>query len=72
MDGAEMEVPLTGGRVARGVVRAGDTVRRPLTDDCERIHRLLGYFERSGFEAAPGSWESMHTANCPAALSMRG
>jgi hypothetical protein len=53
MDGAEIEVPLTGGRVARGVVRVGDTVRRPLTDDSERIHRLLVYFERSGFEAAP-------------------
>jgi hypothetical protein len=39
MDGAEMEVPLTGGFVARGVVRVGDTVRRPLTDDSERIHR---------------------------------
>lgn len=69
VDGAEMEVPLTGGRVARGVVRVGDTVRRPLTDDCERIHRLLGYFERSGFEAAPvlGSRCTRQTAQrrCP-------
>ncbi len=48
-----MEVPLAGGRVARGVVRVGDTVRRPLSDDAGRIHRLLVYFERSGFEAAP-------------------
>jgi hypothetical protein len=50
---AAAEVPLAGGFVARGVVRVGDTVRRPLTDDSERIHRLLAYFERRRFEGAP-------------------
>jgi len=47
------EVPLTGGRVARGVMRAGGTVRRPLTPGSERIHRLLAYFEDCGFDGAP-------------------
>jgi hypothetical protein len=53
VEGAETEVALTGGRVARGVVRVGDTVRRPWPDDSERIHRLLAHLERSGFGAAP-------------------
>jgi Ser/Thr protein kinase RdoA (MazF antagonist) len=53
VDVPETDVPLTGGRVARGVVRVGDTVRRPLTEDSERIHRLLAHFERRGFGAAP-------------------
>jgi Ser/Thr protein kinase RdoA (MazF antagonist) len=49
----QREVPLTGGRVMRGVVRVGDTVRRPLAPGSERIHRLLAYFERRGFDGAP-------------------
>jgi hypothetical protein len=53
VDGPEIEVPLAGGRVARGVVRVGDTVRRPCADDAERIHRLLTHLERCGFDAAP-------------------
>ena len=53
MEGAETEVALAGGRVARGVVRVGDTVRRPWPDDSERIHRLLAHLERSRFGAAP-------------------
>ena len=47
------EVPLTGGRTMRGVVRVGDTVRRPLDAGSERIHRLLAYFEDRGFDGAP-------------------
>jgi hypothetical protein len=35
------------------VVRAGDTVRRPLKPDSERIHRLLTHFENRGFGGAP-------------------
>ncbi len=53
MDDTQREVPLTGGRVTRGVVRAGDTVRRPLNPGSERIHRLLAYFEDCGFDGAP-------------------
>jgi phosphotransferase family enzyme len=52
VDGAEREVPLTGGHTP-GVVRVGDTVRRPLQPGSARIHRLLTYFERCGFDGAP-------------------
>ena len=37
----------------RGVVRAGDTVRRPLTPGSDRIHKLLTYFGHCGFDGAP-------------------
>ena len=52
VDGAAQELPLTGGNTP-GVVRVGDTVRRPLQPGSERIHRLLSYFERCGFDGAP-------------------
>jgi len=52
VDGAGREVPLTGGHTP-GVVRVGDTVRRPLQPGSARIHRLLTYFERCGFDGAP-------------------
>jgi hypothetical protein len=52
MEAAEPELPLTGGHTP-GVVRVGDTVRRPLTPDSERIHRLLRHFESCGFDGAP-------------------
>jgi len=52
VDGAESEVPLTGGHTP-GVVRAGGTVRRPLQPGSERIHRLLLHFERCGFDGVP-------------------
>ena len=45
-------MPLTGGHTP-GVVRVGDTVRRPLQPGSARIHRLLTYFERCGFDGAP-------------------
>jgi hypothetical protein len=45
-------VPLTGGNTP-GVVRVGDTVRRPLNPSSGRVHRLLAYFERCGFGGAP-------------------
>src|SRR5260221_11641733 len=53
VDGAEKEVPRTGTWGARGVVRGGDTVRRPLGDGSERIHRLLCHLESAGFAGAP-------------------
>jgi len=52
VDGADREVPLTGGHTP-GVVRVGDTVRRPLQPGSARIHRLLTHFERCGFDGAP-------------------
>jgi hypothetical protein len=52
VDGAEQEVPLTGGNTP-GVVRVGDTVRKPPRPDSERIHRLLTHLERCGFDAVP-------------------
>jgi hypothetical protein len=44
------EVPLTGGMSTPGVVRVGDTVRRPLKPDSDVVHALLVHFERSGFD----------------------
>jgi len=52
VDDASLEVPLTGGNTP-GVVRVGDTVRRPLNPGSARVHRLLTYFERCGFDGAP-------------------
>jgi hypothetical protein len=49
----EEEVPLTGGRVLRGVVRVGDTVHRPMPADPDYVHGLLAHLERCGFEGAP-------------------
>jgi hypothetical protein len=53
MDGEHDEVPLAGGRIARGVVRVGGTVRRPMPSDPDFVHGLLAHLERCGFEGAP-------------------
>jgi Ser/Thr protein kinase RdoA (MazF antagonist) len=47
------EVPLTGGRLTAGVVRVGDTVRRPTGSHSPFVHRLLRQLEASGFDGAP-------------------
>ncbi|MCD7440084.1 aminoglycoside phosphotransferase family protein [Streptomyces lincolnensis] len=47
------EVPLVGGRVTSGVVRVGDTVRRPVTEASSFVAELLGHLERRGFAGAP-------------------
>jgi thiamine kinase-like enzyme len=47
------ETPLTGGRITAGVVRVGDTVRRPVTRDRTHVHGLLLHLEERGFDAAP-------------------
>ncbi|MGC5015231.1 phosphotransferase [Streptosporangium sp. DT93] len=47
------EIPLLGGDVTEGVVRVGDTVRRPRRASTESVHALLRHLERSGFEGAP-------------------
>jgi hypothetical protein len=48
----EEEIVLTGGISTPGVVRVGQTVRRPLKRDADFIHALLGHFERCGFNGA--------------------
>ena len=47
------EIPLGGGWVTEGVVRVGDTVRRPLSARSPFVHRFLVYLEQAGFGGAP-------------------
>jgi len=49
----ENEIPLSGGRITPGVVRAGDTVRRPVTAASPFVAELLGHLQRRGFTGAP-------------------
>jgi hypothetical protein len=49
----EAEIPLTGGWVTAGVVRVGETVRRPPGPRADFVHRLLLHLEKAGFAAAP-------------------
>ncbi len=51
--GHEPEQPLTGGNVSAGVVRVGDTVRRPAGPWTPAVHALLGHLHAVGFHAAP-------------------
>ncbi|MEU7660782.1 phosphotransferase [Streptomyces lincolnensis] len=46
-------MPLFGGRVTPGVVRVGDTVRRPAITASPFVAELLGHLERCGFAGAP-------------------
>jgi len=52
-DSAATEKPLVGGDVTEGVVRSGDTVRRPRGASSDRVEALLTYLERVGFTGAP-------------------
>src|SRR5690606_35066274 len=47
------EIPLLGGDVTEGVVRVGDTVRRPLGDHSPLVHAVLRHLEAVGFDGAP-------------------
>jgi len=47
------EIFLTGGISTPGVVRVGQTVRRPWKPDSDHINALLVHFERRGFAGAP-------------------
>ena len=49
----QQEVPLAGGMSTPGVVRVGDTVRRPVKPDAGYVHALLRHFEEQGFDGAP-------------------
>ena len=53
-DGAAVrEVPLPGGDVTVGVVRVGDTVRRPMGPPSPLVHEVLAHLERVAFAGAP-------------------
>jgi hypothetical protein len=52
-DDSEPEIPLLGGDVTEGVVRLGDTVRRPVQANSPLVHALLIHLEKSGFDGAP-------------------
>lgn len=47
------EIPLTGGDVTEGLVRVGDTVRRPPGERVEMVRALLKHLEAAGFDGAP-------------------
>ncbi len=47
------EQPLAGGNVNEGVVRVGDTVRRPTGPWTPAVHALLTHLHEVGFRAAP-------------------
>jgi Phosphotransferase enzyme family len=49
----DAETPLIGGRVTSGVVRVGETVRRPVMGDRTVQHELLSHLERRGFKGCP-------------------
>lgn len=49
----DVDVRLAGGRTTSGVVRVGDTVRRPLSPNADFVHRLLRHLESRGFPGAP-------------------
>lgn len=47
------EIPLLGGDVTEGLVRVGDTVRRPPGERAELVRDVLLYLEHVGFDGAP-------------------
>lgn len=49
----EDETPLTGGRLTPGVVRVGDTVRRPASPASAFVAELLALLAERGFTGAP-------------------
>ncbi|MEZ2133086.1 MULTISPECIES: phosphotransferase [unclassified Sinorhizobium] len=49
----DTETPLIGGRIVTGVVRFGDTVRRPIWRDQSNAHALLLHLENQGFDGTP-------------------
>lgn len=51
--GDEAEVPLPGGDVTDGVVRVGNTVRRPVGPHSWLVREVLAHLDRVGFTGAP-------------------
>jgi aminoglycoside phosphotransferase (APT) family kinase protein len=52
-EAGQAEIPLAGGDVTEGVVRVGDTVRRPVGPHSPLVHALLEHLESAGFAGAP-------------------
>ncbi len=52
-DAGSEEKPLMGGRITPGVVRVGDTVRRPQGTHSSFVHKLLQQLEEVGFAGCP-------------------
>jgi len=52
-EAGQAEIPLTGGDVTEGLVRVGDTVRRPVGPHSPLVHALLTHLESVGFDGAP-------------------
>jgi hypothetical protein len=50
---SDIELPLRGGRVTAGIVRVGETVRRPVAGHHSMSQALLRHLEVVGFEATP-------------------
>jgi hypothetical protein len=48
-----VEIPLSGGNATTGVVRVGDTVRRPAGPWTPAVHALLDHLRAVGFRGAP-------------------
>lgn len=57
----QVEIPLAGGRVTPGVVRVGDTVRKPVTANSDLVRRLLKHLRSKGFDSSP---EFLGTDEC--------
>lgn len=49
----QAEIPLAGGDVTEGLVRVGNTVRRPVGPHSPLVHALLAHLEAVGFAGAP-------------------
>jgi hypothetical protein len=49
----DSETPLSGGNMSSGVVRVGDTVRRPAGPWTPAVHALLTHLYEAGFRGAP-------------------
>lgn len=47
------ETPMTGGRITKGVVRIGDTVRRPPCANAHFVHSVLLHLDKAGADCAP-------------------
>lgn len=47
------EIPLPGGRLTPGIMRVGNTVRRPAKSNAAFVHDLLLFLEDQGFPFAP-------------------
>jgi len=49
----DAETDLKGGWVTSGIVRVGETVRRPPGPNSPFVHKLLDHLEEAGFDASP-------------------